>query len=180
MSHLFHHTTGYIIASQDYGEANRLYQILTPDHGLVTVTAQGVRQLASKLRYHLKEFVELRLTLVRGREVWRLIGVEHRDPKWLSSAERLLAKRIFSLLKRLVVGEEKGEELYGVVHCLMTDLNSRRLDAEALYQLELATVLSTLRVLGYLPAGQLPAAGEVLVPAHAISLINRALQASQL
>ncbi len=48
MSHSIYHTEGFVIASQDTGEANKYYKIYTKDFGLIGATAQGVRHLKSK------------------------------------------------------------------------------------------------------------------------------------
>ena len=73
--HLYQ-TKAFVLDEQSFGEANRVYSFLTPDLGLVVATAQGVRLLKSKLRFQLNKYAHVRVVLVRGKEMWRLIGVE--------------------------------------------------------------------------------------------------------
>ncbi len=108
MAHEWHHTKGFILSSVPYGEASRLYHIITPDHGRVIALAQGVRQLASKLRTHLPSLGFVSLSLVRGREFWRITNAQLLP--WHSAAfSRLEAQasiaRIAQLLRRLIHGE---------------------------------------------------------------------------
>ncbi len=181
MSHLLHHTNGYIIGSRDYGEANRLYYLLTRDHGLIMALAQSVRELRSKLRYQLRDFVRLRLTLVRGREIWRITAVESGgalDP--FLPPEQALLKRLFLLLCRFVPAEEKSQELFAVIGRLDEELRSGHRPAAELYRWELLTVLSLLQILGYVPAADVPSEPAALVPAQAVAVINRAFHHSHL
>lgn len=68
----FHHTPGIIIASRLSGEANRQVRIFTRELGMVTVHAQGIRLLSSKLRYALQPYSLCELALVHGRHGWRV------------------------------------------------------------------------------------------------------------
>lgn len=182
MSHLLHHTSGFILQSRDFGESNRCYWLLTRDHGLIITVAQSVRELRSKLRYQLRDFAELRLTLVRGREVWRLTAVELFDGEPLTGvASRRLLKKVFALLCRLAPTDESSP---GIFNCLRQTLSTLctapTLAPTELYQLELQTVLTVLHELGYLPAAAVPREANDLEPGAAVALINRALHNSML
>ena len=76
MAYRHYQTEGLVINSRPYGEADRFYQILTPDFGLISVLAQGVRLEKSKLRYQILNYSLVNIELVRGREYWRLVGAE--------------------------------------------------------------------------------------------------------
>lgn len=182
MSHLLHHTKAYILSSQNYGESNRLYRILTPEYGLLLVAAQGVRQLHSKLRYHLQEFVELRLTLVRGREIWRITGAEQYHQPFSSGdhLKRGVVKRISALLCRMVPDEERSPELFAHLQNLLVVLGQEELNPTELYHFELATALSILNLLGYVPAASVPSSRHEVLPAQAVMVINQALHHSML
>ncbi len=115
MPHHLYHTDGLILSAQNYGEANTLYQILSPDLGLVSALAQGARYSRSKLRPHLALLDHVRLTLVRGRELWRLTAAESSRHLQLlrQSPEKLVTwMRIATLLRRLVRGEQRDRELF--------------------------------------------------------------------
>src|SRR3989344_8517195 len=75
MSHHLYQTPGIVLSSSPYGEANRDFRIFTKELGLIRASAQGIRFLKSKLRYAIHDFSYCDLSLVRGKEVWRLTGV---------------------------------------------------------------------------------------------------------
>jgi DNA repair protein RecO (recombination protein O) len=53
----------------DYGEADRIVTILTPDRGKQRVLARGVRRSTSRMAGHLELFAHAHLMLARGREL---------------------------------------------------------------------------------------------------------------
>lgn len=62
-------TTGIIIRRHNYAEADRIYTIISQDHGAVEAIAKGVRKAKSKLGAHLELFSEIELMLVEGRNL---------------------------------------------------------------------------------------------------------------
>ncbi|MDO8593898.1 MAG: recombination protein O N-terminal domain-containing protein [bacterium] len=119
MSHHLYHTLGFILGSEGRGEANKSFTLLTKDLGLISATAQSVREERSKLRYGLQELSLSELTLVRGKDIWRLTGAALVDNLFLSFRDSpeitALFGRVFRLLRRLVAGEEKNERLFTVI-----------------------------------------------------------------
>lgn len=96
-----------MVGHRNLGEANRLYQILTADFGLINVLAQGVRRDRSKLRYHLQNFSFAHLGLVRGREFWRLVGASELESlKSLPKETIVFLRKLALVLQRLVQGED--------------------------------------------------------------------------
>ncbi len=97
--------------SVNFGEANKYFFIFTKEFGLIRAAAQSVRHLKSKLRYGLEDLSLGQVSVVRGREIWRLTSAE----KKLSLKEKekiLILSQIFSLLLRLLHGEEKNDSLF--------------------------------------------------------------------
>ena len=76
MSHPIYQTTGFVVKGVNNGESNKTFHLLTPDLGLIIGHAQAVRELKSKLRYHLQEATLLSLGLVRGKDIWRIVHAE--------------------------------------------------------------------------------------------------------
>ena len=121
MSHHIYTTPGFVVESNAYGEAGKFIYIFTRDLGMVAGVAQGIRLTQSKLRYHAQDFSFANFSLVRGKEIWRIIGaetvlsevndIEHSSIGLVSP----LFVRILKILKRLVPGEEKNEALFDVV-----------------------------------------------------------------
>lgn len=62
-------TEGVILKRSDFGEADRLLTIYTPDRGKLRVIAKGVRKTTSRKSGHVELFVRSRLLLARGRNM---------------------------------------------------------------------------------------------------------------
>lgn len=60
-------TSGIILSRTDYGEADRILTLLTPDHGKVRLLAKGVRRVKSKLAGGIELFSVSTITFARGR-----------------------------------------------------------------------------------------------------------------
>ena len=195
MARKIYHTEGLILTSRPWGEANRLLLIFTEDFGVISVLAQGVRESHSKMRHHLYGWTPLKLSLVRGRETWRLTGVEVTGLKPMSSARGILL-RLGRLLRRLLPETAPSREAYTLVKNGAQFLNHIITQADSKNKLEAAELLLVLRLLsqlGYLPRlALLPEAvwssnwaeeglDELLVKRReAVDLINQALAMSQL
>ncbi len=153
MSHHIYQTDGFVLASTNKGEANRYLHIFTRDLGMIQATAQGVRLVESKLRYSLQNYSLSHLSLVRGRDVWRITSASqlfnlHED---LKDKERFAVfGKVFLLLRRLLAGEEKNEELFNILKAAFLFLKETPLSAETLSNFEYILVLRILNSLGYL------------------------------
>ncbi len=99
-------TSGIILESYDQGEHDKVYKIFTREFGLLLCHAKSVRKLESKLRAHLLPRSISLVTLVKGREVWRLVGAEK------ETVEMGYIHEVVALLKRFVRGEGEHKELY--------------------------------------------------------------------
>jgi DNA repair protein RecO (recombination protein O) len=111
MSHTIYTTEGFILKSLNFGEANKYFFIFTKDFGLIKAAAQGVRLLKSKLRYSLADLSFGQVSIVRGKEIWRITSAEKK--LILTEGNKvLLLSRLFSLLLRLLHGEEKNSSLF--------------------------------------------------------------------
>lgn len=151
MSHHLYHTEGLILGQKYYGEADVLYQIFSPDLGLVGALARGARQTRSKLRPHLGVLSQARLTLVRGRELWRLTAAQETGiltPVLSCPATRALWARVAGLVLRLVRGEDHQTGLYYDLVAGLIALVGRDNEA-ALATHEQLLVLRLLAHLGY-------------------------------
>lgn len=68
-------TTGIVLSRTDYGEADRILTVLTPDHGKLRLMARGVRKMKSKLAGGIELFSVSDITFIRGRgEIGTLIS----------------------------------------------------------------------------------------------------------
>lgn len=68
-------TQGIILSRTDYGEADRILTLLTPDHGKLRLLAKGVRRVKSKLAGGIELFSVSDITFIKGRgEIGTLIS----------------------------------------------------------------------------------------------------------
>jgi DNA repair protein RecO (recombination protein O) len=158
--HNIYTTEGFILKSANFGEANKYFFIFTKEFGLIKASAQGVRLLKSKLRYSLEDFSFSNVSIVRGKEIWRLTSAVCQTSSSCHSCEgrnlsfskekHLLRARIFSLLLRLLHGEEKNELLFETLRESVTFLNHENLTDEMLTNFECILALRILSSLGYI------------------------------
>lgn len=99
-------TPAIVIESFEQGEHDRVYKLFTRDFGLVMAHAKSVRKLESKLRAHIMPRTVTLATLVRGREVWRLVGAQE------EKGEHGMIDDVAEILKRFIRGEGAHRALY--------------------------------------------------------------------
>lgn len=101
-----HTTQALVIEHFDQGEHDRMYKLFTREFGLVMAHAKSVRKLESKLRAHIKPKSISLVTLVQGREVWRVVGASEESVGQAASGD------VASLIKRFIRGEGTHKTLY--------------------------------------------------------------------
>jgi len=125
-----------------------MVDVLTRDFGRVRALARGVREERSKLRFALLSGDEVTLSLVKGRNIWRIVGAE--DPQALpeEKEDRTFFLRVLRLSRLLLQGEEANHAYYDTLHecraLLKTPLTTS--DREIA---EVVVVLKLLHALGY-------------------------------
>lgn len=153
MSRHIYHTEAFILSGSNSGEANRFLTIFTKEFGLLSAQATGARHLKSKLRFCLQDYSQSSVSLVRGKEIWRLINAGSIGNIWKNfegkREERQLIVRIFSLLKRLLHGEERHDEIYQIINLSVEFLSKETLSKDDLRNFEYVVVMKVLFHLGY-------------------------------
>lgn len=76
---ILYHTTGIVLSKRDWREADRVYSILTQEHGKLEVIGRGARKPLAKLSPHLEFCAEVDLLIVHGRTYETVAGVERRS-----------------------------------------------------------------------------------------------------
>lgn len=153
MSYRLYHTEGFVLGGLNFGEAHRLVYLLTRDLGLVAGVARGVRRPSAKLAGHLTNLCHLYVSLVRGRESWRITTAEKTPllANIFSSPEKLAVwARLARLLRRLVRGEAPEPNLFREFRAGLVFLDRHPLGGEVLTRYELVMTLRLLYRLGYL------------------------------
>ncbi len=182
------------------GEANYLINLFTKDFGLITAHAQGVREIKSKLRYHLQYLSYSDIDLVFGKSGWRITNAAEKKiffpvsfHEYETQRHAAIVARVSSLLRRLLKGEEKNEPLFRDIVSGFTLLSSGELVKEDARAAEIVIVMRVLDHLGYwgedatlspFLAGDICDRDRILnikkQTPRAIGAINRALQETQL
>ncbi|MEK7390557.1 MAG: recombination protein O N-terminal domain-containing protein [Patescibacteria group bacterium] len=152
-----YNTLGLILGSAPSGEASRYVYVFTKDLGLVGAHAQNTRNINSKLRYALDAPARSHVSLVRGKNMWRLISAVP-DKRFYSvfkenPEKQRLCARTFSLIKKLLAGEEANPELFAVVNEFLDFIEKE--EQNTLKDVEAILVLRILHYLGYIPGNDL-------------------------
>ena len=86
-----YNTTGIILKYRDIGEYDRIYTVLTSEHGKIEAWAQGVRKPKSKLVAHLQPLYLCDFMFARGRRFDRVAQVQvlNRFPELWADLEKL-------------------------------------------------------------------------------------------
>ncbi len=147
--HTLHTTSAFVVSSYPHGESNRVYQLLTHTLGFLYAHGQGVRELKNRNRYGLSTGTQTTVTLVRGRDIWRITGATAHPVAPQTSRMR----RILALTTALVPREDASHDIYE----LLAEAERAFRDEEMPGDLsELLTALRLLRILGYVDQTSLP------------------------
>ena len=154
MSHHVHTTEGFVIGGIDTGESHRYLSLLTREFGLIRAVARSVRVEQSKLRYNLQDLACVDLSLIRGRDVWRITGAKERyNTYWELRDQKkkcALLAQVTALLRRLLTGEEKNEQLFSLISNGIVFLRNEKLNDNELKLFEYLIILRILNLLGYI------------------------------
>lgn len=150
-----YHTRALVLGRSPLSESAALIALLTEEFGLLRARAEGLRKPGAKLAHALQTFDLSEVTLVRGKEGWRLSGavLETHLFAELSKESRARASRVNGLFLRLVQGEGGDPALFTLWSeflALLPRLTEEEQDA--------AECFFALRLLGHLglDAGAVP------------------------
>ena len=151
-------TPGIVIRSRNTGENGKIFSLFCRELGLLKAHAQGVRKANSKLRSHLADFSLNKVSLVRGKNFWRLTGATSEKNYYQSFKNAPIklktATNVIRLLERLLHGEEKNEKLFDLVKTGFDFLENLPADKTTILAFETALVLRILHRLGYVQKHQ--------------------------
>jgi DNA repair protein RecO (recombination protein O) len=111
-------TDAIVLSRFDYGEADRIMTLFTPELGKFKAIAKGVRRTTSRLGGALEPLAELRVALARGRtfDVVTQVEVTH---AWLRLRDSLesaaTAWYLAELADRSIEERHEAEGLYGLL-----------------------------------------------------------------
>jgi DNA repair protein RecO (recombination protein O) len=115
-------TTGVILRRIDYGEADRLLTLFTPEYGKIRAIAKGVRRPMSKASGHVELYTVVDFVLSRGRN-FHIVTQATLDKPFLGLRDDLqrigYASHFVELIDRFGVDDEENEPAY---HLLIAGL----------------------------------------------------------
>ncbi len=165
MSYHIYTTRGIVLSERAIGEADRIYSILTRDLGKLQARAIGVRKNTSKLRGNIEPFSLSSISFVKGKDYWRLTSAQFLQNIPASPS----VARPFSLIEKLVQGEEPHPELFDTVEQFILSPQP----SDELFEVRLVSQI--LFHLGYLKEADLDLDKKDMIQA-----INEGIQASHL
>ena len=156
-------TTAIILSRTDYGEADRILTLLTPEYGKLRLLAKGVRRIKSKLAGGIELFSVSHITFVKGRgEMGTLIST--RLEKHYASIAKDLQRTMtgYELIKQLHKHTEDHpeSEYFTLLHQAFEALNDAQIP---LPLIQFWFDVQILRLSGHSPNLQEDARGDRLV-----------------
>lgn len=144
-------TNGIILRRTNYGEADRIITVLTPDHGKLRLMARGVRKVKSKLAGGIELFSTSQLTYIEGKgEIGTLVSsrLEKHYGRIVGDITRVQLG--YELIKLLDKSTEDHPELeyYQLLEQAFAALDDKSIDVELIRLWFLAQLL---RMAGHTP-----------------------------
>lgn len=139
-------TTAIIIGRHNFGEADRIIVLLTPERGVIRAVAKGVRRIKSKLAGHLELFCETELMLAEGRNLDIITSARLQNYRDLTgSYDTMRLAYLMSEMTNRLSGEGEQPGLYNLVQESLVGLQEPLIITELWFKLRL------LDQLGYRP-----------------------------
>lgn len=142
---------GVIIKVIDFTEADRLVNLVTKDHGLVSLVAKGARRITSKKASHLDLLNLIKFQVVRGRTPQILVQAELIEPYLNLKNNLRMARTSFYLaeiLGSLLAPGQEDTELFLSLKNYLSRLNQIESTSQS-RQLSTQFQLYLLRHLGF-------------------------------
>ncbi len=194
MAYHIYQTDAFVVGSSSYGETAKIFILYTEELGLIRASAQGIRTMSSKLRYALDDMSHSRVSLVRGKEYWRITGAQSINV--LRPTNIFVTKvyaRIVKLIERLIHEEESDAYIYTLLRSFFMHIAKNNANDSDQKTIEVITVARLLQHLGYIsPTKEIESVfgetilSEKIIEQHRssqkklIEVINIALKASGL
>lgn len=151
-----------ILSRTDFGEADRIVTLLTPDQGKLRLMAKGVRRVKSKLAGGIELFSISTITFVKGRgDIGTLVSA--RLDKHFANIIKDINRTMFGydIIKLLnkTTEDEPGPEYYDLLQSALAALNNEKISQEII---ALWFPLQLLRLSGHSPNLHTDASGQKL------------------
>lgn len=112
--HTLQTTMAYVLDAYPNGESNFVYKLFTRDLGLLYAHAQSVREMKSKNKYALQVGYPAEVTLVRGREVWRVTSAQHVPRHTTTTQATHMSRKILHLIATYSAVEDVAPDVFDI------------------------------------------------------------------
>lgn len=143
-----YNTKAFVLKSQPWREADRLYTLYTEQFGKQTVRAQGVRKLNAKLAGALEPFAEVDAFIIEAKQINKLGGAVVQE-RLANLSTNLGAGNAawfcYEVLDRLTQDNLPDPALYTLLYSVLVWLNHNGVQRLVVYSF----VIKLIRLLGY-------------------------------
>jgi DNA repair protein RecO len=180
MSYATYTTEALVCGVFDRNTADRTYRLYTKEAGMLYAEAKSVREERSKQRYALQEFSHIRVSLVKGKQAWKIGSVETIQNHYATAINREArgsVVKIYKTLRRFIHGEEASRQLFTTCVRALEYVQSE-VPARSFVDVYIYTQI--LQQLGYVRASDVPS--ELLgctleeIPSRATVALQTALE----
>jgi DNA repair protein RecO (recombination protein O) len=155
-------TKGIILSRTDFGEADRILMVLTPDHGKIRLMAKGVRKIKSKLAGGIELFSVSDVSFISGRgEIGTLTSSrlkKHFDQIVKNIDRTMFGYELLKIINR-ATEDNAGEEYFILLQSALAGLDDEKLSQELL---QLWLYMQLLKLGGHSPNLKTDKAGNKL------------------
>jgi recombinational DNA repair protein (RecF pathway) len=145
--HTLHTTLAYVLDAYPHGESNYVYKLFTRNLGLLYAHAQSVRELKSKNKFALQTGHITEITLVRGREVWRITTAQHVPEQLDADEQNHMSRNVLNLIGKFLAVEDVSERVFDTMTSGIQ--TSRTCKQEDVMLVEAITILRIMDILGF-------------------------------
>lgn len=155
-------TKGIVLKRVKYGEADRIFTLLTDKLGRVSAYGKGVRRIKSKLAGALEPFMVADILLIEGKsDVYTISSAKAYDHYEIFTSDYDLSSQGYEALKAVekITRHGGGEDLFDILHEYFNLMRTHYSQGEAVW---LWFMLAILDKLGHKPNLEHDEAGVVL------------------
>lgn len=125
-----HTTEAFILKEYERSENDFVYKVWTKDFGIIFVLAKSIRKINAKLRMNSKKNEFLNITLVKGKDIWRLTGVGYGLGIYIEENETLIKIKylIGEIINRFLEENKSYKKLFERLKSIYLDTNFQKLE----------------------------------------------------
>lgn len=149
-------TEALVCGTRDHNTADRSYLLLTKTAGMLFADARSVREERSRQRYALQDFSLIRVSLVKGKQGWRIGSVSADQNLYHAAVDKVARGSVVGLvrmLRRFLHGDGATDGLFAYVIAAAKVLSGPVAHRSFV---ELAIQVELLAKLGYVDRNKMP------------------------